>query len=51
MVLIVILIVAIVWRGPKTLPQLGAMLGRSVKQARRQVDEARAGHDSGDKPA
>ncbi len=36
-VLIVILIVVLIWRGPKTLPKLGAMFGRGVKAAR---DEA-----------
>ncbi len=35
--LVIILIVAVIWRGPKTLPQLGAMLGRTVRAAR---DEA-----------
>ena len=51
LILVVILILVIVWRGPTTLPQLGAMLGRTVKQARRQVESARAGQDNGDKPA
>jgi Sec-independent protein translocase protein TatA len=38
-VLLVILVVAVVWRGPKTLPEIGRILGRGVKGAR---DEARA---------
>jgi Sec-independent protein translocase protein TatA len=44
-VLIIILIAVIVWRGPKTLPQLGAMFGRGVKEARRQVDNSKSGTD------
>ncbi len=33
-ILVVILIAAIVWRGPKTLPKLGEALGRGVKEAK-----------------
>ena len=47
--LIVILIVAIIWRGPKTLPQIGAMLGRGVKEARSEAEKIRSG--SGDQDA
>ncbi len=36
-VLIIVLILVVVWRGPKTLPGIGAALGRGVKGAR---DEA-----------
>ena len=42
MLLIIILIVVLIWRGPKTLPQIGNMLGRGVKSAR---DEARTIRD------
>lgn len=41
-VLVIVLIVVVIWRGPRTLPQLGAMLGRGVKSARRQVEQARS---------
>lgn len=34
LVLLVVLIVALVWRGPKTLPEIGRMLGRGVREAR-----------------
>lgn len=44
--LIVILIVAIIWRGPKTLPQIGAMLGRGVKEARTEADRISASRDA-----
>ncbi len=36
-VLLVILAVVLVWRGPKTLPKLGQALGRTVRDVRREV--------------
>jgi TatA/E family protein of Tat protein translocase len=42
-VLIVILIAVLVWRGPKTLPKLGEALGRGVREARKEASEARDG--------
>lgn len=39
-VLIVILVVAVVWRGPKTLPKLGEALGRGVREARTEATRA-----------
>lgn len=44
--LIVILIVAVIWRGPRTLPQIGAMLGRGVREARRETDKVRSDIDA-----
>ncbi len=41
-VLVVILIVAIIWRGPKTLPQIGSLLGRGVRQARTEAERLRS---------
>jgi sec-independent protein translocase protein TatA len=35
--LIVILIVVFVWRGPKVLPKLGAALGKTVRDLRREA--------------
>jgi Sec-independent protein translocase protein TatA len=37
LLLIVLLIAAFVWRGPKTLPQLGRMFGEGVRAVRREV--------------
>jgi Sec-independent protein translocase protein TatA len=37
-VLIVILVLVLLWRGPKTLPQLGQALGRGVREARKEVE-------------
>jgi len=38
-VLIVILAIVLIWRGPKTLPQLGEALGRGVREARKEASE------------
>ena len=37
-VLIVVLVIVLLWRGPKTLPALGAMFGRGVKNVRDEVE-------------
>ena len=49
-VLVVALVVALVWRGPKTLPQLGAMLGRGVRAARDEAGRMRSGDADADGP-
>ncbi len=36
-VLVVILVLVVLWRGPKTIPQLGEALGRGVREARQQA--------------
>jgi TatA/E family protein of Tat protein translocase len=38
-ILIVILVLVIFWRGPKNLPKLGEALGRGVREARRGAGE------------
>ncbi len=40
-ILVIILVIVLVVRGPRTLPQIGAMLGRGVKEARREASEIR----------
>jgi sec-independent protein translocase protein TatA len=40
-VLIIILILVIMWRGPKTLPQLGEALGRTIREVRKGAAEAK----------
>jgi Sec-independent protein translocase protein TatA len=42
LILIIILILVILWRGPKTLPQLGNALGRGVREAREEASKAQA---------
>jgi Sec-independent protein translocase protein TatA len=45
LVLVVVLIAVLVWRGPKTLPRIGEMLGRGVREAKRESAKLR---ESGD---
>jgi Sec-independent protein translocase protein TatA len=40
LLLVVILIVVFVWRGPKTLPELGRMFGEGVRAVRREARRA-----------
>jgi len=42
-VLIIVLIVVLIWRGPKTLPGIGAMFGRGVKNAREEAAKLKSG--------
>ena len=42
LILIVILILAVIWRGPKNLPKLGEALGRGVKEAKIEATKAQA---------
>ncbi len=44
-VLLIILVVVIVWRGPKNLPEIGRMLGRGVKSARTEFNDMRKNDD------
>ena len=39
LVLIVILIIVLVVRGPKTLPEIGRMFGRGVREARAEASK------------
>jgi TatA/E family protein of Tat protein translocase len=53
--LIIILVVVLVWRGPKTLPLLGRAFGQGVREARKEIDgiktDAAARKDTdGDEP-
>lgn len=41
-VLIVILVLAFIWRGPKTLPKWGEVLGRGVREAKSEATKAQA---------
>lgn len=63
-ILLVILVLVVMWRGPKTLPKLGAALGRGVREAKTEAAKAQTeiqartsegtttrSDDSGDRPA
>ena len=49
LVLLVVLIVVLVWRGPKTLPGIGAMFGRGVREAKRAAEKRRDHSDDAPK--
>ncbi len=50
-ILLIVLVIVVIWRGPKTIPQIGSMLGRGVRAAREEAKDIRAGADDPDKPA
>lgn len=50
-VLVVVLVFVVIWRGPKTIPKIGSMLGRGFKAARDEAKDLRAGSDSKEPPA
>jgi Sec-independent protein translocase protein TatA len=37
-ILIAVLVIVIIWRGPKTLPLLGRAFGQGVKEARKEIE-------------
>ena len=45
LVLIVILILVVIWRGPKTIPEIGKMFGRGVREARIEAGKLRSSDD------
>jgi Sec-independent protein translocase protein TatA len=47
-VLIVILIIVVIMRGPKTIPEIGRMFGRGVREARIEASKLRSGDDPKD---
>ena len=42
LILIVILILAVLWRGPKNLPKIGAVLGQGFKEVKTEATKAQA---------
>ena len=45
-VLIIILIIVLIWRGPKTLPEIGKMFGRGIREARIEASKIRSDDDA-----
>jgi Sec-independent protein translocase protein TatA len=41
-VLVVVLVIVLIWRGPKTLPLLGRAFGQGVKEARKEIEGVKA---------
>lgn len=53
-ILIIILVLVLMWKGPQNLPKLGQALGRGVKEARVEASKAQAeiqGRVADDEPA
>jgi len=44
-VLILILIIVVIWRGPKTIPEIGRMFGQGVREARIEANKLRSNDD------
>ena len=42
LILIVLLVIVLILRGPKTLPEIGRMFGRGVREAREEINKARS---------
>jgi Sec-independent protein translocase protein TatA len=49
-VLVIVLVVVFVWRGPKTLPKIANALGRGVREARREAGKVDPAGSEDDKP-
>jgi Sec-independent protein translocase protein TatA len=44
-VLVILLVIVVVWRGPKTIPQIGRMFGQGVREAREEINKNRPSDD------
>jgi len=51
LVLVIVLIAVVIWRGPKTLPLLGRAFGQGVREARRELDEMKTDRKGDEPPA
>jgi Sec-independent protein translocase protein TatA len=45
-ILIIVLILVVIWRGPKTIPEIGRMFGRGVREARIEAAKIRPGDET-----
>lgn len=43
--LVIVLIIVVIWRGPKTIPEIGRMFGRGVREARAEAAKIRSSDD------
>jgi Sec-independent protein translocase protein TatA len=43
--LIIVLVLVVLWRGPKTIPEIGRMFGRGVREARAEAAKLRSTDD------
>jgi len=47
--LIIVLVIVLLWRGPKNLPEIGRMFGRGVREARAEAAKLRSDDDDAPK--
>ena len=43
--LVIVLIIVVIWRGPKTFPEIGRMFGRGIREARAEAAKIRSDDD------
>jgi Sec-independent protein translocase protein TatA len=48
-VLVIVLIAVLIWRGPKTLPKIGQAFGRGVREARSEAQKMTERPDEDDR--
>ncbi|HXG26397.1 MAG TPA: twin-arginine translocase TatA/TatE family subunit [Candidatus Binatia bacterium] len=46
LVLVIVLVIVVIWRGPKTIPEIGRMFGRGVREAREEINKGRTSDDA-----
>lgn len=44
--LVIVLIIVVIWRGPKTIPEIGRTFGRGVREARAEAAKIRSDDDA-----
>ena len=44
--LVIVLIIVVIWRGPKTIPEIGRMFGRGVREARVEANKLRSSDEA-----
>ncbi|HET7702555.1 MAG TPA: twin-arginine translocase TatA/TatE family subunit [Candidatus Limnocylindrales bacterium] len=50
-VLVIVLVAVLIWRGPKTLPRIGQAFGRGVREARTEAAKQLDDRPDEDRPA
>lgn len=43
--LVIVLVIVVIWRGPKTIPEIGRIFGRGVREARIEASKLRSTDD------
>jgi Sec-independent protein translocase protein TatA len=49
-VLVIVLIIVVIWRGPKTIPEIGRMFGQGVREARIEANKFRSSDEAPAEP-